>query len=625
MNKSIKRSLILLSIFVAIATLLTRCPANVLAQDQFKSTGLIIYEIRGDTQEIGSLSKDIDSIRDSEQSVTFLWSYTKLFDESAISLVRNLNTYQGGVLVEVDDQLLKDAGVTKDTLWPSSKRDVERTTILGYSLSDRRKLVDTLVQKYISVFGQAPQVVSSRIIDTPTANYLKDTYNIHFQIIDEEYKDKDHSMLDGGPSLVPYPASANWLLVPDYSNPDPVWIIRRPPQDLDYSLFGGDGISPTFIFSNLPFVNYISESIEAYQPRYGLLSVLKSHKSISLDILPELHRRTMGFFSYGNDNVKLFEITTPVYRIRILKKKSDMWITDIRLYNKNLIDPYGSRVAHYGYYMVVPYLLNETGWKDGKITYLADTKNLTHLSLPSIDISNADEAKIGTVGENLAYIMQYNSNSVDGKKIGIVFNKDTIQIVGYFKSTQKLPYIVFPHSLNPIVESRDSLSWVSEGKKLFGANLDCRQDSCVITFSTRDILLYNNAPIKQPLFTFPEPELLNSKSKVNLATSERVAVVGEGINISLINQSPSGLTMVPSAKIKTSTSQPASLLPWRKDSIYKSISCNFVGLHPADIHVKISSGNDALIRKLIAVVPDCSKNWLLCIESPKYLINYLIR
>jgi hypothetical protein len=133
-----------------------------LAQDVSKSPALIFYEIRGDRQEEGTLPKDIDSIKNSGQSVTFLWTYTKLFDESAISLVRGLNTYQGGVLLEVDDLLRKDAGVTKDTLWPASIRDVERTTILGYSTLDRRKIADTLVKKYTSVFGQAPQAQKIR-------------------------------------------------------------------------------------------------------------------------------------------------------------------------------------------------------------------------------------------------------------------------------------------------------------------------------------------------------------------------------------------------------------------------------------------------------------------------------
>ena len=595
-----------------------------LAQDVSKSPALIFYEIRGNRQEEGTLPKDIDSIKNSDQPVTFLWTYTKLFDESAISLVRGLNTYQGGVLLEVDDSLRKDAGVKKDTLWPASIRDVERTTILGYSQSDRRKLADTFIQKYIRVFGQAPQVVSSRIIDTPTANYLKDTYGIRFQIIDEEYKDKDHSMLDGGPSLVPYPASANWLLVPDHSNPNPVWVIRKPPQDLDYSLLGGDRITRIYIYSNIPFAKNVAATTEAGSPPYDLSPILQSHQSLDLSFIPELHSNDISFTSYGSIDVKLYEVTTPIYRMRVLRNKSDMWITDIRLYNKNLIDPYTSRIAHYGYYMVVPYLLNETGWKDGKITYLADTKSLSHLSLPNIDNSNVYEADVGTVGDHLAYIMQYSSNSVDGKKIIILFNKDTIQVAGYFKSTQKLPYTVFLHPLNPIAESRDSLSWTTEGKKLFGANLDCRQDSCLITFNTRDIALYNNAINKQPLFTFPEPELLNSKSKANLVTSRRVAVVGKKVSISLINQSLSGLTVVSSTKARTSTDQPISPSSWQKDSIYQAPHISLSAKDPADVNTSLTQDGQVLTSSII-IVPNCAQDWLVCIKSPKSLFNYLFR
>jgi len=609
-------------LFFLTAFALTGCCGVVRAQEGARSPALIFYEVRGDGQEMGSLQNDIDSVRDSGQPVTFLWSYPKLFDETAISLVRGLNTYQGGVLLEVDDSLRKDAGVTRDTLWPSSIRDVERTTILGYSTSDRRKLVDTLIQQYISAFGQAPQVVSSRIIDTPTANYLKDAFGIRFQIIDEEYKDKDHSMLDGGPSLVPYPASANWLLVPDHTNPDPIWVVRKPSPDFNHSLVGGGVVVPIYVFSNVSFTK--DTSAPANLPLYSLSPILASRQSLDLTAVATLYPKDISLISYGSIDVKLYEVTTPTYRIRILRKKSDMWITDIRLYNKSLIDPYTSRIAHYGYYMVVPYLLNETGWKDGDVKYISEPDHITHIKLPDFDNSNAEEALIANAGDHLAYIMQYNSYSQDGRKMVIVFNKDTIQIVGFYKSTQKLPYSVYPHPLNPIVESRDSLSWVSQGEKVFGANLNCKSDTCEITFNTHNVALYNNTSNQQPLFTFPEPELLDSSSKVTLANSSRTAVVGEKVNVSLINQSQSALTVVPSTKATISSSQPITVSPWQRDSIYEPSYFIFTRNAPADVKISLSQ-DDIALNALVTIVPNCGQNWLTCIKSPKSLFKYLFR
>lgn len=611
-------------IFTSFSLILVGHHNVALAQDVSKSPALIFYEIRGDRQEEGTLPKDIDSIKNSGQSVTFLWTYTKLFDESAISLVRGLNTYQGGVLLEVDDLLRKDVGMTKDTLWPASIRDVERTTTLGYSTSDRRKLVDTLIQQYISVFGQAPLVVSSRIIDTPTANYLKDTYGIRFQIIDEEYKDKDHSMLDGGPSLVPYPASANWLLVPDYTNSDPVWIIRRPTQDLDYSLMGGDGITTIFIFSNSPYAKSIS--LAPHASLYNLTTILESRRSYDLVDVPSLHQKEMSLVSYGSADIKLFEVVTPIYRMRLLRRKNELWITDIRLYSKTLIDPYTSRAAQYGYYMVVPYLLNETGWKDGKIAYLSNPDRITHFALPNLDSNkdNVGEIDIGSVGGELAYLMQYKSDNPNSKKVVIAYNKDSIQIVGFNKSTRKLPYTPFPHALDPIRESRDNISWMFDGNKVFGANLNCTPDACEITFNAQYISSYNDLFDKQPLFTFPEPELLNSNSKVSLAGIERVAMVGEKINISLVSQPQSGLLVVPPAKATISTSQPASLSPWHKDSIYEPSYFTLTGKEPADTKVSLTQV-DRTLRDSIAIIPNCSQDWLTCIKSPMSLFSYLFR
>ncbi len=594
----------------------------VLAQETSKSPALIFYEIRGDEQETGSLSTDIDSIRDSGQPVTFLWTYNKLFDESAASLVHGLNTYRGGVLLEVDDQLRKDAGVEKDTLWPRSTRDVERTTILGYSQTDRRKLVDTLVQKYISIFGEAPRVVGSRIIDTPTANYLKETYGIRFQIIDEEYKDKDHSMLDGGPSLVPYPASANWLLVPDHANPDPVWVMRRPQQDLDYSLLGGDSITPIFIFSNTSSAKDTSKT--ANTPLYSLSPVLESRRSHDPADIPTLYPYDISLISYGDVHATLYEVTTPVYRMRILRKKSDMWITDTRLYDKSLIDPYTSRVAHYGYYMVVPYLLNETGWKDGKITYLSNPDHLTHLALPNINTKDVDGVSIGGVGDHIAYLMQYKNDDVDAKQTVIAFNKDSIQIVGFDRSTRKLPYAAYPHPLDPITESRDNISWMREEKRLFGANIDCKPDTCEITLNTQDISAYNNLFNKQSLFTFPEPELINSNSKVSLVGSARTYLVGEKVDISILSQSQTGLSVVPSTTARISTSQPLTLSPWQKDSIYEPAYLAFGGKHPTEVTISLAQ-DDRVLSSTIRVVPNCGQNWSACIKSPKSLFSYLFR
>lgn len=595
-----------------------------LAQDVSKSPALIFYEIRGDAQEVGTLPKDIDSIKNSGKSVTFLWTYTKLFDEAAISRVRGLNTYQGGVLLEVDDSLRKDAGVKKDTLWPASIRDVERATILGYSTSDRRKLVDTLMQKYISVFGQSPQVVSSRIIDTPTANYLKDTYGIRFQIIDEEYKDKDHSMLDGGPSLVPYPASANWLLVPDYSNPDPVWIIRRPPIDLDYSLVGGDGITPIFMFSNSLYAKNIF--LATHAPLYNLTTILESRRLYDLVDIPSLHQKEISLVSYGSTDIMLYEVATPIYRMRLLRRKNELWITDIRLYSKTLIDPYTSRAAHYGYYMVVPYLLNETGWRDDKIAYLSNPDRITHFALPNLDSNknNVGEINTGSVGDDVAYLMQYISDGPNTKRVVVAYNKDSIQIVGFNKSTRKLPYTAFSHTNDPIRESRDNISWMVDEKKIFGANLNCTPDTCEITFNTQSISSYNDLFDKQPPFTFPEPELLSSNSKVALAGIERASLVGEKTNISLASQFQSELSVVPLSKATVSTSQPASLSPWQKDSIYESSYFTLIGTKPADIEVSLTQ-DDRVLSSSITIVPNCTQDWLVCIKSPKSLFSYLFR
>lgn len=583
-------------------------PTIVKAEDT-QSKSLIFYEIHHDG-DAKKLNKDLDAIQQSTKKISVLLDYRSLGDQNILTKIKQTPFFTSGIIIDIDEDLRRDTGVSYTSSWPRSISSVEQTTILGYNKSDRRKLIDTLMHAFERSLGVLPTIASSKIIDTDSANYLKDTYGIQIQIIDEEYKDLSHSTLDGGPSMIPYPASANWLLIPDFQRIDPVWVIRRVSNDMDYSLLKGDRVSKIFFFSNKKF--------PTIPPRYDFENILKTHTSTSPKKFVTNDERSPSLFYYGNTDVGIYEVITSYYRVRLLKRRGNMWITDIRIYDTKIIDPYNSRIANHGFYQIVPYLLNETGWSQGSLHMINTPEMISRMELPPIRLGSSPSAlSIGEYG----YVLSYKS---EGTQPTIVFNLDSIQMVGLGRTSQKLPFINKNHPNSPIEGSRYALEWKNNKTTMFAALIDCQPTECNITFKSPRLLEMQPDSKQNKYFLFPEPGMLSNQSSAMFVGEHNHLVAERKEKVALTTSDSSIGTIVPPKKSFTTTEGDRTTLEWTKPTIYSPATITITPNRVGPLNVTISLQNAELLSAAFEVVPDCAKNLAMCLWPPT-LYKYLRR
>ena len=111
---------------------------------------------------------------------TFLLQYDVLCDDRYIRLLKNgeLNSEIGGWF-EIVKELTEDAGIKwrgREGFSWDWHADVGFS--VGYTPSERRKLVDTYMKKYFAVFGEYPESFGSWIIDAYTLEYMHKTYGV---------------------------------------------------------------------------------------------------------------------------------------------------------------------------------------------------------------------------------------------------------------------------------------------------------------------------------------------------------------------------------------------------------------------------------------------------------------
>ena len=212
------------------------------------------------------------------------------------------------------------------------------------------------------------------MIDTETLNYIHKEYGVKIQQITREQYGTDSYTLYGGPPHYPYPASKNWLFVPDYENNDPVLIVRQTVTDPLFNY--GDNTStftsqPNDYMKNKKTFDYFKSLLDQaidqsdnqtgfamlglensmedkFQQEYiaqlELLGKRNSEGLVKFVIVDEMvsfwKQNKISVYA-GKDLINNFDwqafwITTPQYRVRLIRKNKNLMITDIRLYDQKI-------------------------------------------------------------------------------------------------------------------------------------------------------------------------------------------------------------------------------------------------------------------------------------------------
>ncbi len=268
---------------------------------------------------------------------------------------------------------------------------------IGYPVDSRRAIIDILLAQYHTVFDTYPEVSSAWMIDTDSVNYLHDRYGVQVHQITREQWGTDSYTLYGGPPHYPYPASRAWVMIPDYTQRDPIMMVRQTVADPLYN-YGDTSSSHTTQpndymragksidyftllldntfsqsgqpgFANLGLENSMSEeyhmefarqmAIVASRVSEGKLDVVSPQEAVA-------HFRTTQTTTYSRQDGDREAVwyTTPHYRARIMMQGGRALLTDLRIYDVRLDDPYNTRVARHDGYWVVPFLIDGSRFYD---------------------------------------------------------------------------------------------------------------------------------------------------------------------------------------------------------------------------------------------------------------------
>ncbi len=209
-------------------------------------------------------------VDDNQLAATWLFRYDALFDDQIYTSARLFpSNQQRGLFLEITPQLATDAQVPYRT--GGGWSDSNRVYISGYSLEQRKRLIDTAVSRFLRILGHYPRVVAAWHIDAWSANYLSRSYGINSIIICADQYATDQYQLWGGWWGVPYYPSKNNILIPaqtvDYKLPLVVsqWAARDPLKG-----YGGGVQASTYsvqvndyLLHNLG-VNYFEQLLNIY-------------------------------------------------------------------------------------------------------------------------------------------------------------------------------------------------------------------------------------------------------------------------------------------------------------------------------------------------------------------------
>src|SRR3989344_5767935 len=212
---------------------------------------LIINQVRGEEccskGTLINLKKQVEAHTSKKVPAYFALRHDVLIDKNYVDYLKTATTnypelIRLGLLIENTPALATNANV-KHNINNENWFEAQNAFIIGYSNKDSIKIVDYLFNIFFEKCGYYPDVTSAWMIDTPTLNYIHDTYGVKIHQITREQYGTDSYTLYGGPPHYPYPASRNWLFIPDYDNSDPVLIVRQTVTD---PLFNYGDTSNTF-------------------------------------------------------------------------------------------------------------------------------------------------------------------------------------------------------------------------------------------------------------------------------------------------------------------------------------------------------------------------------------------
>ncbi len=645
---------------------------------------VVVVQVRGeeccDKGTLDQFKKAVQLFKSKKIPVYFALRYDVLTDSQFSSFIKsqaNTPDVTWGAFLEVTPNLARDSQV-QYTGSLETWHQAQHSMLIGYSPQDRVKILTQYLEKYKSILGQYPEFSSGWMIDTPSLNLLSNKYGVSFHQITREQWGTDSYTLHGGPPHYPYPPSEKWLFEPDYGLNRPLLIIRQTVTDplrnyADQSSaftsqpndYSRDGKKFNY-FKDL-ILQAVSGQAEGQkgfvclgletsmdgkywqelEDQLNFLLELRSENKVlfpsKLELLEQYLKPQLSIYQgkdlTQNSGSSAYWITSNRYRIRVRKEAKKVFISDIRIYDKEVPDPYEENVASDKGWWIVPFTLDssrstvQTDHRNWLQKQLGKAPDQNIFNLPSSDIPSSlsrielpdAETDISTALKDSIISLSYHTK--DSQKFMMEFATD---------------HITYPPQtvLKPIVPENDLLSStlsktginfsLTQNLKTEKNNLDnytktsydCENQHCKMTFELHPELTTLVRKELYPIY-FPERSTRElDTQKTTLYAHNKHAVAGKNpVRLVFIPKDKYGFSVKTTA-LQVATDPAIDLINPTVDPVTDYQFIDLINTNSLKTTVTLTLPGWSHTEEVV-FAPNCKKDWLYCLTHPLEAISYL--
>jgi len=173
----------------------------------------------------GTFKNQVELCKSYPMPYTFLMQYDAFVRPEYVELLTNEKdpNMEVGVWIELAQEQVEKVGIKWDGR-EGFKWDwyVHPGMLMGYSIPERKLLIDELMGRFFEVFGYYPKSVGSWLLDSWSIAYMEEKYNIDaFMICKEQYGTDGYTLWGGYYNQAYYPSKKN-MFVPAQSKEEQI-------------------------------------------------------------------------------------------------------------------------------------------------------------------------------------------------------------------------------------------------------------------------------------------------------------------------------------------------------------------------------------------------------------------
>ncbi len=467
---------------------------SVFAQDI--SQVVILNQVRGqeccEKGSVEALRVQFQTLRDARLPATFVFRFDALLNPQFTDLASQYPEFERGLFLEITPNLAQTAGVPyigSESNWYTAKH----AYLLGYTVEDRKKMIDTAMRAFYNAFHAYPKTTAAWMIDAWSLQYLSDSYHISAHEITRDQWGTDSYTLYGGPVGTSYHPSKQWPIIPAQGDaalpltifrqtlPDPLWNYgdtssATTSQPNDYVLAGktvqyfSQLLENTLLHQYAPQtvvlglensmnmetqkefitqIHLLKKMLDEHNTYFTVKTAVDASKTESPNVSIQ-HGRDVWNNS-SNQVPESWWIITTKYRARMIHTSTDLLLTDLRVYDPTLPDPYFSTPTRSQHaYWIVPFAVDGSRVRVKEVQYAQTLSFFRRIvtpiwRLPKTTSEPSDvfsdlqsspvavqfprpKGEVRTIQENRGHSLNYQSDDGEEK---VLFTDQDIRHIGY--------------------------------------------------------------------------------------------------------------------------------------------------------------------------------------------------